>query len=120
MKNIVLSGIVTGLLLSCSSIKQPVASLPLVSSDVLDHSSVVDSPLNKALSTSKVGDVLFMMDSQVQMGDRFFAASGKQCRKLTYGGDEKQIYCQTNQGNWFKVKRVISEYTEADIPEAGL
>jgi len=120
MKNIVLLAIISTLIQGCTSVAQPTASRPLVEYEFVNPTVTVDLLLSTALSNAKVGVALVFEHEPAVMGDRFFAAIGLPCRKLTSKQTGQHIYCVNTQGNWFKVKRVISEYNESPIPEVSL
>jgi hypothetical protein len=120
MKNIVLLAVLSSLIQGCTSIVQPTASLPLVEHEFVFPSGPVDVSLSTALSNAKVGAVLSIQQKPAVMGNRFFAATGLTCRKLTSAQAGQYIYCLNIQGNWFKVKKVISEYHENNTPRAIL
>ena len=104
----------------CSSIVQPTASLPLVEHDFVIPIGSVDVSLSTALSNAKSGAAMNIHQQPAVMGERFFAATGLNCRKLTSAQAGQYIYCLNIEGNWFKVKKVISEYHESDTPRASL
>lgn len=113
MKNFILLSGLFFLLSSCTSIEQPIASRPLVEKqDVSSKIPISSSSLSSALSNKKVGDVLVIGQQRVVMGNQFFAATGLTCRKLTTEVSGQNTYCLDIQGHWFKVNRVISEYSE--------
>jgi hypothetical protein len=120
MKNIVLLVVISTIFQGCASITQPTASRPLVEHKFVTSTGFVDSSLNVALSDSKAGTPVVIEQQPSVMGDRFFAATGLTCRKLTSEQAGQNIYCLNIQGRWFKVKRVISEYNENVMPEASL
>jgi hypothetical protein len=120
MKKIVLLAVLSTFIQGCTSIVQPTASLPLVEHEFVFPSGSVDVSLSTALSNAKVGAVMSIQQKPAVMGERFFAATGLTCRKLTSAQAGQYIYCLNIQGNWFKVKKVISEYHESDTPRASL
>ena len=120
MKNIVLVVIVSIFIQGCTSIAQPTASRPLVEHKFVTATEPVVSSLGVALSNNKSGTDLVVGIQPAIMGDRYFAATGLSCRKLTLQQQEQQIYCLNSKGNWFKIKQVISEYNENDMPEGSL
>jgi hypothetical protein len=120
MKNIVLLAVLSTFIQGCSSIVQPTASLPLVEHDFVIPIGSVDVSLSTALSNAKSGAAMNIHQQPAVMGERFFAATGLNCRKLTSVQAGQHIYCLNIQGNWFQVKKVISEYHESDIPRASL
>ncbi len=120
MKNIVLLSIISAFIQGCTSIAQPTASRPLVEHEFATPTKSVDLSLSTALSNSKVGVALVLEQDPVVMGDKFFAAIGLTCRKLNSNKTGQHIYCLDNRGDWFKVKRVISEYNDSVLSEASL
>jgi hypothetical protein len=120
MKNIMLLAVLSTFIQGCSSIKQPTASLPLVEHQFVIPTGSVDVSLSTALSNAKTGAAMNIHQQPAVMGERFFAATGLNCRKLTSVQAEEHIYCLSIQGNWFQVKKVISEYHESDIPRTSL
>ncbi|MFT7315620.1 MAG: hypothetical protein ACI9J5_003782 [Paraglaciecola sp.] len=120
MKNIVLLAVLSTFIQGCSSIVQPTASLPLVEHEFVIPIGSVDVSLSTALSNAKSGAAMNIHQQPAVMGERFFAATGLNCRKLTSVQAGQHIYCLNIQGNWFQVKKVISEYHESDIPRASL
>lgn len=120
MKNIMLLAVISVIIQGCASITQPTASRPLVEHKFVTSTGFVDSSLSAALSSNKAGTSLVIEQQSSVMGDRFFAATGLTCRKLTLEQAGQNIYCLNIQGRWFKVKRVISEYNENVISEATL
>ena len=99
---------------------QPTASLPLVEHDFVIPIGSVDVSLSTALSNAKSGAAMNIHQQPAVMGERFVAATGLNCRKLTSVQAGQHIYCLNIQGNWFQVKKVISEYHESDIPRTSL
>jgi len=120
MKNIVLLVVISTMVQGCTSIAQPTASRALVEDVFVTPTASVDFSLSTALSNSQAGSTLFIEQQSVVMGDKFFAATGLTCRKLTSDQAGQHIFCLNILGNWFKVKRVISEYNENVMPEASL
>jgi hypothetical protein len=120
MKNIVLLVLLSTLIQGCTSIAQPTASLALVENEFVTPIASVETSLSTALTHTKAGKTLVIGQQPTVLGDSFFAASGLTCRKLTSQHTGLHIYCLNIQGNWFKVKKVISEYNENYMPEAGL
>ena len=86
----------------------------------LATANAVDVLLSTALSSAKAGAAIIIQEKSMVMGNTFFAAIGLTCRKLTSEQAEQHIYCLNNQGNWFQVKKVISEYHESDVLKASL
>ncbi|MFT6125536.1 MAG: hypothetical protein ACJASL_002493 [Paraglaciecola sp.] len=120
MKNIVLLVVISTMIQGCTSIAQPTASLALVEDVLVTPTASVDFSLSTALSNSQAGSTLSIEQQSAVMGAKFFAATGLTCRKLTSEQARQYIYCLNIQGNWFRVKRVISEYNENVMPEASL
>jgi hypothetical protein len=122
MKNIVLLAVISTLIQGCTSISQPTASIPLVENEFesVTPNVFVDFSLSEALFDLKTGNTLVIEQQPAVMGDRFFAATGFTCRKLTSEKAGQRIYCLNKLGSWFKVKRVISEYNEDILPEETL
>lgn len=120
MKNILLVAVLSILMQGCTSISQPTASRALVEHEFVTPIVSVGSSLSEALSNIETGAALVIEQQPALMGDSFFAATGLTCRRLTLQQMGQSIYCLSTQGNWFKVKRVISEYNENDMAEANL
>jgi hypothetical protein len=122
MKNIMLLAVLSTLIQGCTSISQPTASRPLVEHEFksLASAAAVDVSLSTALSNTKSGATFIIQEKSMVMGNTFFAATGLTCRKLISEQVGQHIYCLNNQGNWFQVKKVISEYNESDMTEATL
>jgi hypothetical protein len=120
MKNVMLLAVLSTFIQGCSSITQPTASRPLVAHEFVMPISSVDVSLSIALSNAKTGAAMNIHQQSVVMGERFFAATGLTCRKLTSVQAGQHVYCLNIQGNWFQIKKVISEYHESDIPKASL
>jgi hypothetical protein len=120
MKNIMLLAVLCTFIQGCTSITQPTASRPLVEHEFVIPSAFVDVPLSTALSNAKTGAAISIQRQSAVMGDQFFAATGLTCRKLTSAQVGQHIYCLNIQGNWFQVKKVISEYHESDTQRASL
>ncbi|PKG98937.1 hypothetical protein [Paraglaciecola sp. MB-3u-78] len=120
MKNIILLTVLSTLIQGCTSIAQPTASLPLVEHEFVFPSASIDVSLSTALSNAKAGSEMIIQQKPTVMGERFFAATGLTCRKLTSEQTGQHIYCLNIQGSWFQVENVISEYNESDIPRASL
>ncbi|MFT7412411.1 MAG: hypothetical protein ACI9J4_000768 [Paraglaciecola sp.] len=120
MKKIVLLAILSTLIQGCTSIVQPTASRTLVENEFVTSITSVDPSLSSALTDTKAGKILEIGQQPTVLGDSFFAATGLTCRKLTSQQTGLHIYCLNIQGNWFKVKKVISEYNENYMPRAGL
>jgi hypothetical protein len=120
MKNIVLLVVISTLVQGCAGIAQPTASRPLVENEFVTPTVSVDFSLNASLSNAKTGSSLVIEQQPAVMGERFFAATGLTCRKLAVEQTGQHIYCLKNQGSWFKIKKVISEYNENSMPEVSL
>ena len=120
MKKILLVVALSIFIQGCTSIAQPVPSRPLVEHKFVTPIASVESSLGMALSNEDVGTAVVVEQQSAVMGERFFAATGLSCRKLTLQQLGQNIYCLNAQGSWFKVKRVISEYNENDMPEVSL
>lgn len=120
MKNIVFLAVISIQIQGCTSISQPTASRPLVEQEFVTPTALTDLSLSAALSNNKAGTSLDIEQQPALMGDRFFAATGLTCRKLTSEQAGQYIYCLNIQGNWFKVNQVISEYNENVMAEANL
>jgi hypothetical protein len=120
MKHITLLVVLLTLVQGCASIAQPTASRPLVEHEFVTPSAAIDVSLSTALTNAKTGAAITIQQKSVVMGERFFAASGLSCRKLTIELTGQAIYCLNNDSRWFKVKKVISEYNEFDMSEAIL
>jgi len=120
MKNITLLAVLLTLVQGCASIAQPTASRPLVEHEFVTPSASIDVSLSRFLSNAKTGAAITIQQKPVVMGERFFAASGLNCRKLTSELTGQTIYCLNTESSWFKVKKVISEYNESDMSEAIL
>lgn len=104
----------------CTSIVQPTASRALVERQFVVPTPSVDSSLSVALSNSNIGTVLVIEDQILEMGNKFFAASGFNCRKVSGQQKRQNIYCLNEQNIWFKVNNVISEYNESDSEQSDL
>jgi len=120
MKKIVLLAVLPSFIQGCTSIVQPTASRPLVEHEFVIPSVFVDVPLSTALSNAKTGAAINIQQQHAVLGERFFAATGLTCRKLTSVLTGQAIYCLNTDSSWFKVKKVISEYHESDTPRASL
>lgn len=120
MKNTVLLFAILIFTQGCSSINQPTASRSLVEDQFVVPSSIVGVSLADVLANSTVGAVFAIQGEAVVMGSKFFAATGLTCRKLTVAISGQDIYCLNELGGWFKVNKVIAEYNENDMQEAGL
>jgi hypothetical protein len=121
MKNIILFSAVLILTQGCTSINQPTASRALVEQQYATQNETVAATLATALSNSKVGAVILIQEQPVVMGNKFFAATGLTCRKLSTEQSSQDIYCLNDQQDgWFKVNKVIAEYNENDFREADL
>jgi uncharacterized protein YceK len=120
MKNIVLLTFILILVQGCSSINQPTASRPLVENQFVTPTATVGVSLADALSYSTTGTVVDIEKQHSVIGSKFFAATGLTCRKLSSEERGQDIYCLNDQGSWFKVNKVISEYNESNLQEAGL
>ncbi|WP_133468396.1 hypothetical protein [Paraglaciecola marina] len=103
------------LLQGCSSIEQPVASRALVEYEFGNGAVVL--PLNQQLVLSQADD-----DKSVQLGNKkaelgpiFFAASGKNCRKVKFIKGGQRVYCKTRAGDWYAVNPVLATYSEVAI-----
>jgi hypothetical protein len=120
MKNIVFLAVISIQIQGCTSVSQPTASRPLVEHEFVTSTAFVDLSLGAVLSNTKAGTALVIEQQPVVMSDKFFAATGLTCRKLTSEQAGQYIYCLNIQGNWFKVNQVISEYNENAMAEANL
>ena len=120
MKNIVLLAVLSTLIQGCTSIAQPTASRPLVENEFVIPSAPVNVSLSTALSNAEAGVEMIIQQKPAVFGERFFAATGLTCRKLTSVLTGQAIYCLNTDSSWFKVKKVISEYHESDTPRASL
>jgi hypothetical protein len=114
MKNIMLLAVLSSLIQGCTSISQPTASTPLVENalEFSTSTAFLDFSLSEALFDLKTGAKLVIEQHPAVMGEKYFAATGNTCRKLTLEKLGQRIYCLNNLGSWHKVKRVISEYNE--------
>jgi hypothetical protein len=120
MKKIVLFPICVILTQGCTAISQPTASRSLVEQQFVVPSASVDSSLSAALSHSKTGTILAIEEQNLEIGNTFFAATGLNCRKVSLQQKGNDIYCFNDQGDWFKVNKVISEYNENELRETDL
>jgi hypothetical protein len=120
MKNTLLLSVIFMMAQGCSSIDQPTASRALVDDQFFATAAPVNESLSAALSDSSEGAVLAIQDQPMVIGSKFFAATGLSCRKLNSKQTGQDIYCLNEQGGWFKVNKVISEYNENNLREAGL
>ena len=120
MKKITLLAVLSILMQGCTSIAQPTASRPLVEHEFVTPSAIVDVSLSTLLSNAKTGAAVTIQKKPAVLGERFFAATGLNCRKVTSEQAGQHIYCLNMLGSWFQVKKVISEYQESDIPRASL
>jgi hypothetical protein len=120
MKNTLLLSAILLMAQGCSSINQPTASRALVEDQFVVTTAPVNESLSAALSGSPEGYVLAIHEQPMVIGSKFFAAIGLTCRKLSSMQTGQDIYCLNEQGGWFKVSRVISEYNENNLREAGL
>lgn len=120
MKKIVFIAAISVQIQGCTTIPQPTASRPLVEHAFISPTALVDLSLGAALSTQKAGSALVVEQRPAVMGDRFFAAIGLTCRKLTAEKAGQHIYCLNHQGNWFKVNQVISEHHGDVMTGSGL
>jgi hypothetical protein len=120
MKNIALIVVISIFIQGCTSIEQPTASRALVEEVVVGPTESVEFSLSTALFNSQAGSHLLIEQQPAVMGDTFFAATGLTCRKLHSEQAGPYTFCLNIQGNWFKVKRVISEYNEHVISGASL
>jgi hypothetical protein len=120
MKNTVLFFAILIFVQGCANISQPTASRALVENQFEAPAVIVGVSLADALANSSVGTVLAVQNQAVVMGNKFFAAIGLTCRKLILEQSGQDIYCLNERGDWFKVNKVISEYTENDMQEAEL
>ena len=120
MKNIVLLAVLSTLIQGCTSIAQPTASRPLVENEFVIPSAPVNVSLSTALFNAEAGVEMIIQQKPAVFGERFFAATGLNCRKLTSELGGQHIYCLDIQGSWFQINNVISEYQDSDIPRASL
>jgi hypothetical protein len=120
MKNTVLLFAILIFVQGCANISQPTASRALVENQFVTPVVVAGVSLADALANSSVGTVFAVQEQAVVMGNEFFAAVGLTCRNLILKQGGQDIYCLNERGDWFKVNKVISEYTENDMQEADL
>jgi hypothetical protein len=120
MKNTTLFFFTFFLAQGCSSIDQPTASRALVGEQFITTAALVNGSLSAALTDSTEEAVLVIREQPMVMGGKFFAATGLTCRKLSSKQTGQNIYCLNEQGGWFKVNKVISEYNANNLREAGL
>lgn len=120
MKNIFLLFSILIFAQGCSSIHQPTASRPLVEQQFVEPATSIDSSLSTALANAEDGTVLDIQNQAVELGTKFFAASGLTCRKINSEQKGQNIYCVDDKGSWFKVNSVISEYSEHELRKTGL
>jgi uncharacterized protein YceK len=119
MQKFVLLVLIIFLVQGCTSIAQPKASLDLVAKQYISTSATpVDSSLSAALTASKTGATLVFENQDIEIGRSFFAATGQKCRKVSFGQNGLNLYCRSEQGSWFKVNKVISEYNN-NLGDAG-
>lgn len=120
MKNIFLLFSILIFAQGCSSIAQPKASRPLVEQQFLEPTTFLDSSLSVALANAEDGTILDIQNQAVELGAKFFAASGLSCRKINAKEKGQHIYCVNDKGSWFKVNNVISEYSENELRKTEL
>jgi hypothetical protein len=98
----------------CTSIKQPVASRPLVEQNFSNIYQVLPESIWDKLQNTSNGELLSFNSQQVELGRLFFSASGNQCRQLTFTNNLLRVACRVNESTqWYLVKPVISEYIES-------
>lgn len=98
----------------CTSIKQPVASRPLVEQNFSNIYQVLPESIWDSLQNRSNGELLSFNSQQVELGRLFFSASGNQCRQLTFTNNLLRIACRVDgSAQWYLVKPVISEYSES-------
>jgi uncharacterized protein YceK len=120
MQKFVLLVLIIILAQGCTTIAQPTATLDLVAEKyVATADTHADSSLSAALTASKTGTILVHEDQNVEIGRVFFAATGEKCRKVSFQQAGLNLYCRSEQGYWFKVNNVISQYNENDSGDEG-
>ena len=125
MKNIFSLLFATSYLVGCSSVSQPVATRALVEYSYISEQSNVPSRLWPELSVVSSGNRIVVEQKHAELGQRYFSANGRMCRKLLWVDADvdslSQIICKSAQDeSWQFVKPVMSEYIEnRNIVEAA-
>jgi hypothetical protein len=102
---------------ACSSITQPVASRALVEYTFGSERETVPSALWQELSTAGLGEKIVIEQQYAELGQQYFAANGRTCRKLLWIDANidslPRVTCKsTEDGSWQYIKPVMSEYIE--------
>jgi uncharacterized protein YceK len=99
---------VAAALVGCSSIEQPIASLPLVDSQHFASTEEAPSGLANQLDKTRAGLQIVVDGNLYYVSSLFYAARGNYCRFLT-NNDAKLVYCKSDNEGWFKVPSILSE-----------
>jgi hypothetical protein len=125
MKNIFSLLLATCCLSACSSISQPVASRALVEYTFVSKQNNVPSTVWQELSTARFGKRIVINQKQAELGQQYFSANGRTCRKLvwidTNSDSLPRVTCKSAlDESWQYVKPVMSEYIETgSVAEAA-
>ncbi|MEP2651479.1 MAG: hypothetical protein ABJH06_05725 [Paraglaciecola sp.] len=98
----------------CSSIDQPIASRALVENEFGPDIVLLSSEQQLVFSKDSNTRQVQINGKQAELGQVFFAASGKICRKVQFLVDGQRVYCKTDKGSWYAVSPVLASYNEAD------
>ena len=117
MRNICSLLLVTFYLVGCTSINQPVASRALVEYSFISKQNNVPSEFWQDLSTARYGKKIVIDQQSAKLGQQYFAANGRTCRKLMWIDSNfdslPRVTCKSTQDDsWHYVKPVMSEYIE--------
>lgn len=104
------------LLPSCSAYqqskqaKEPVAPIVFNYSYQEPYRQSVDSALSEKLSNGKAGDMLFTKfngkQTTIRLGNRYYSASGYECRKYTVNPSNTKAACKINN-RWYRAKPIL-------------
>jgi hypothetical protein len=117
MRNIISLLLLTFYLVGCTSISQPVASRALVEYTFDSEQENVPSTSWQALSTARFGQKIVIAQKSAELGQRYFSANGRTCRKLLWIDSNidalARVTCKSSlDDSWQYVKPVMSEYIE--------
>jgi hypothetical protein len=98
---------------SCAGVNQPVAHRPLVEQSFSQDYQLVSKDSWGQLSQIRSGNVIKLNAQDVTLGDLYFSATGKRCRKVFLQQKLTRLVCQDQDSEqWHLITPVISEYIE--------
>lgn len=94
----------------CSSIDQPVASRALVDYQMVSELRPVKTNFNDVLNRTSNSETVILNGQQALLGESFFSAAGKTCRKVSFIEQGERVYCQAESNQWFEIESILADY----------